>query len=272
MPSNDIQIVYRKVDDLIPYANNPRDNAKAIDAVAKSIKRFGVRSPAIVDKNGVIIAGHTRILAAKKLGLKEFPVVVADDLTPEQANLYRLMDNRAQEESQWDTDFLSQELKDLKVNGFDLSDTGFTPFEIDSLTFDFAAAEADYARKNYNTNTGEYPTTPNDPTAAGEYASVHDAAEYDAQNGSMDKDDDELPYSTYDGAAEGPSGYARPAAGTNTSPETNAAPAPRFEAFACIICCATPQDQDFVRELIHEPEELKQRYSMHEILEKLEAQ
>lgn len=257
MPGNNITIVYRKVDELIPYANNPRDNTKAIDAVAKSIRRFGVRSPAIVDKNGVLIAGHTRLLAAKKLGLKEFPVVVADDLTPEQANMYRLMDNRAQEESQWDSDLLSSELKDLKLSGFDLSDTGFTPFEIDSLTFEFDAAPSQLRNpiNTYTTGSAEQATIPGDPTSAGEYGSVHRVSDLE-----QPEEDDELPYSTYNGDPQLPA----------REPAVQAAPAQdKFAAFACIICCATLEERRFVRELLHEDGDLKQRYNMRDILEKL---
>lgn len=262
MPTNEIKIVYRNIDELIPYANNPRDNAKAIDAVAKSLRRFGARSPAIVDKDGVIIAGHTRLLAARKIGLKEFPVVVADDLTPAQAAQYRLMDNRAQEESQWDSDFLSQELKELKVSGFDLSDTGFTPFEIDSLTFDFAAAEAAYQRNNYTPETGAATTIPHDDSQAGEYGSMHPVSEYEP-------DDDELPYSTYNGASEAPARPYPSQEGTNTGTAAPAPSEPKFDTFACIICCASMEEQDWLRDLLREEKELQPRYAMREILWRL---
>lgn len=84
------QIIYLKISELKPYANNPRKNEDAIDMVAKSIEDFGFKNPIIVDKNMVIIAGHTRLEAAKQLGMDEVPVIVADDLTDDQANALRL--------------------------------------------------------------------------------------------------------------------------------------------------------------------------------------
>lgn len=142
-----IQIVYIPIEEIREYENNPRDNDKAVDAVARSIKRYGPRVPAIVDKNNVLIAGHTRIKAAKKLGMTEFPCVRADDLNENEAKAFRLEDNRTQEDSQWDTEALAKEFDGLKNNGFDLLDTGFDEFEIGGINmseFDFNAAPEDY--------------------------------------------------------------------------------------------------------------------------------
>lgn len=139
-----VEIVYLPISEIHEYGNNPRDNEKAVDAVARSIKKFGVRSPAIVDKDNVLIAGHTRIKAAKQLGMTEFPCVRADDLTKNEAKAFRLADNRMQEDSQWDTEALAQEFAQLKNNGFDLTETGFDEFEIggiDLSTVDFNATE-----------------------------------------------------------------------------------------------------------------------------------
>lgn len=102
--------------DLIPYANNPRKNDKAVDKVAESIKQFGFKVPIIVDKNMTIIAGHTRLKAAIKLGLEEVPVIVADDLTPDQVKAFRLVDNKVAEYSEWDLDALMIELKDIEID------------------------------------------------------------------------------------------------------------------------------------------------------------
>lgn len=85
-----MQIVYRNTAELIPYANNPRNNDKAVDAVAASIREFGFKIPIIVDPDGVIVAGHTRLKAAQKLGLESVPVIVADDLTEDQVKAFRL--------------------------------------------------------------------------------------------------------------------------------------------------------------------------------------
>ena len=86
------KVTYMDTDSLIPYANNPRLNDNAVDAVAASIKEFGFKVPIVVDGENVIINGHTRLKAAHKLGLKQVPVIVADDLTPEQVKAFRLAD------------------------------------------------------------------------------------------------------------------------------------------------------------------------------------
>lgn len=130
---NVIQIEYIPIAEIRAYENNPRNNDKAVQAVVKSIKKFGVRSPAIVDKDNVLIAGHTRLKAAIELGMTEFPCVRADDLSKNQAKAFRLADNRMQEDSSWDAAALAQEFADLKENGFDLSETGFDEFEIEGL-------------------------------------------------------------------------------------------------------------------------------------------
>lgn len=96
------KVTYMDVDSLIPYANNPRLNDNAVDAVAASIKEFGFKVPIVVDGENVIINGHTRLKAAHKLGLKQVPVIVADDLTPEQVKAFRLADNKTGELAQWD--------------------------------------------------------------------------------------------------------------------------------------------------------------------------
>ena len=80
----DTKIILKSVDEIIPYANNPRRNDKAVDAVAESIKQFGFKQPIVIDGGGVVVCGHTRLKAAKKLGIKTVPCIVAEDLTPEQ--------------------------------------------------------------------------------------------------------------------------------------------------------------------------------------------
>ena len=109
--------------DLVPYVNNPRINADAVDKVAASIREFGFQQPIVVDKDKVVIVGHTRLKAAKKLKLKTVPVVIADDLTEEQANAYRLADNKTNELAEWDMDRLSEELD--KILKIDMSEFGF---------------------------------------------------------------------------------------------------------------------------------------------------
>ncbi len=102
----------------------------AIEKVSTSLATFGWRQPIVVDTEGVIVVGHTRLLAAEKLGLTEAPVHVATDLTPEQIRAYRLMDNRSHQETEWDYDLLSPELESLGSLDFDLSLTGFDMDEI----------------------------------------------------------------------------------------------------------------------------------------------
>jgi hypothetical protein len=109
----------------IPYARNPRKiDDSAVGAVAGSIAEFGFKSPIIVDVDGVIINGHTRLMAARRLGLDEVPVIVAADLTPEQVRAYRLADNRVAEFSAWDADMLRVELDDIGDVDLDFADFG----------------------------------------------------------------------------------------------------------------------------------------------------
>lgn len=117
------KVTYMDVDSLIPYANNPRLNDNAVDAVAASIKEFGFKVPIVVDGENVIINGHTRLKAAHKLGLRQVPVIVADDLTPEQAKAFRLADNKTSEFAEWDLDKLDIELD--SIADIDMGDFGF---------------------------------------------------------------------------------------------------------------------------------------------------
>lgn len=127
-----MEIKNLKTDDLIPYINNARHNDDAVDAVASSIKNFGFKVPVIVDGNNEIIAGHTRVKAAKKLGLETVPVVVADDLTPEQVKAFRLADNKVGEIATWDDDMLNAELAELADLDFDMTDFGFEALSFES--------------------------------------------------------------------------------------------------------------------------------------------
>ena len=117
-----MQIVEMPVNDLIPYANNPRHNEDAVKFVAESIKAFGFRVPIIVDSGNVIVAGHTRLLAAKELGLEKVPCIRADDMTEEQVQAFRLADNKVSEMSSWDWDKLETELSNLTL---DMTQFGF---------------------------------------------------------------------------------------------------------------------------------------------------
>ena len=122
-----MNIIEKKLKDIKPYEKNPRKNDNAIDAVASSISQFGFKNPIVIDGNNVIICGHTRYKAAKKLGLDSVPCVVASDLTEEQIKAYRLADNKVSELAEWDIDLLGEELDgifdiDMSDFGFDLSE------------------------------------------------------------------------------------------------------------------------------------------------------
>lgn len=110
------------IESVKPYERNPRRNTGAVDAVAESIKQFGWNQPIVVDKNNVIIVGHTRLKAAKKLGLKEVPVLVAENLNDEQVKKYRILDNKTNELSEWDFQLLQSEIADfnLDFSGFNI--------------------------------------------------------------------------------------------------------------------------------------------------------
>ena len=119
-----MEIIIKGIDEIRPYENNPRLNDGAVGAVAESIREFGFQQPIVVDRDGVIIAGHTRYKAAKKLGLTEVPVVVAGNLTDEQVKAYRLADNKTGELAEWDFSALEEELAgigelDMSLFGFD---------------------------------------------------------------------------------------------------------------------------------------------------------
>ena len=115
-----LKIEYVKTADLIPYANNPRKNDAAVDKVAESIREFGFKNPIIVDGNNEIIAGHTRLKAAEKLGMEEVPTIKAEDLTPEQVRAFRIADNKTHEFAEWDMDLLREELDGVNLfTGFD---------------------------------------------------------------------------------------------------------------------------------------------------------
>lgn len=118
------------LDRVIPYDKNPRKNDPAVDAVAKSLAAFGWRQPIVVDREGVIVVGHTRWKAAKQLGFAEVPVHIAADLTPDQAKAYRIADNQTASISEWDLEQLTAELLALKDVDFDLDVIGFTPDDL----------------------------------------------------------------------------------------------------------------------------------------------
>jgi len=118
-----------KTNELIPYEKNPRNNDKGVDAVANSIKTYGFKVPIVIDKSNVVVTGHTRLKAAKKLGLDEVPCIIADDLTDEQIRQFRIVDNKTNELSDWNFDLLREEL--LTMDDIDLVQFGFD--DLDSI-------------------------------------------------------------------------------------------------------------------------------------------
>ena len=134
-----MDVIEKKLKDIKPYEKNPRKNDNAIDAVASSISQFGFKNPIVIDKDGVIVCGHTRYNAAKKLKLDTVPCVIADDLTEEQIKAYRLADNKVAELAEWDIDLLGEELDgifdiDMSDFGFDLSEEQETQTEREDLS------------------------------------------------------------------------------------------------------------------------------------------
>ena len=135
-----IEIVSKDINELIPYEKNPRKiSDEAVNSVAESIQEFGFKNPILIDKNNVIVAGHTRRLASLKLGLERVPCVVVDDLTPQQIKALRLADNKTNELAGWDFRELDEELGDLL--DMDMGRFGFSVNDIDISDDMFADAE-----------------------------------------------------------------------------------------------------------------------------------
>lgn len=157
-----MEIVYKKLKDITPYEKNARFNDDAVQFVVNSIAKYGFQNPIIVDKNGVIIAGHTRYKAAKELHLKEVPVIVAENLNEEQVKEFRLVDNRSSEFSSWDIDLLSEELASLKGGEeldelFRFSDLTPSFLELETTDTDEEEVIAKPQEKRANTHEVECP-------------------------------------------------------------------------------------------------------------------
>src|SRR5262249_21196612 len=128
-----VKVELRNVSEIKPYAHNPRLNDQAVAAVAASIREFGFRQPIVLDEEGTIVVGDTRFKAALSLGLQQVPVHVATGLSPAQLKAYRLADNQTATLSEWNFDFLAQELLDLQRLDFDLDPIGFSMDELSRL-------------------------------------------------------------------------------------------------------------------------------------------
>ena len=133
METSRMKVVNVPVSEIVPYENNPRVNEGSVEQLAKIIEQFGFRNPAVLNKDKVIIEGHTRLLAVKKLGWETMPCIIATDLTPEQEQALRIADNKIAEIAEWDEDKLKVELAALQEAGFDLSLLAFGDDELDDL-------------------------------------------------------------------------------------------------------------------------------------------
>jgi len=150
-----MKIEIADISSIKPYENNPRKlSEKAIEKVAMSLKEYGFRQPIVVDKDRVIVAGHTRFRASKKLGLKQVPVSIIDNLTDEQINAYRIADNRTAEESEWDNELLKMEIKELEAKDFKLDLLGFNEDQLNDILFE---------EKQGLTDEDEVPEAPEEP-------------------------------------------------------------------------------------------------------------
>lgn len=141
-----MQIIQKKIKDIHPYEKNPRVISDvAIEKVANSIKEFGFKVPIVIDKDGTVVTGHTRLKAAEKLGMTEVPCIVADDLTPEQIKAFRLADNKVSEFSEWNLDLLNSEIEILDIDmekfGFDQNvsniENGSEEYKEEELNFKY---------------------------------------------------------------------------------------------------------------------------------------
>ena len=150
-----MKIEIADINSIKPYENNPRKlSEKAIETVAMSLKEYGFRQPIVVDKDRIIVVGHTRFRASKKLGFKEVPITIADNLTTEQINAYRIADNRTAEESEWDSELLKMEIKDLEAKDFKLDLLGFNEDQLNDMLFE---------EKQGLTDEDEVPEAPEEP-------------------------------------------------------------------------------------------------------------
>ena len=140
-----MNIIDKKISELKPYEKNPRKNDAAVSAVANSIRKFGFKVPVVIDKDGVIVTGHTRYKAALSLGLQKIPCVVADDLTSEQVKAFRLVDNKVGEIAEWDVNMLEAELSEIED-----VDMGLFGFDVDTIS------DADFG-EDFSLPDGEKP-------------------------------------------------------------------------------------------------------------------
>lgn len=145
-----MKIIEFSINELIPYENNPRINDNAIEPVMNSIKEFGFKIPLVISKDNVIITGHTRLIAAKRLGFEKVPCIIADDLSEEKIKQFRLIDNKTSEFAEWDFSKLEEEL--IELSGFELD---MSLFDFD-LSFDKEVEEFEEENEEVPESFDEY--------------------------------------------------------------------------------------------------------------------
>ena len=143
-----MKIVNKKITDLKPYENNPRINDDAVEYVANSIKDFGFKVPLVIDKDNVVVCGHTRLKASEKLWLSEVPCIIADDLSEAQIKAFRLADNKVSEKADWDISKLNLELDELELDDIDMEDYGFENNQFEETT---SSDDEEYENERVNT-------------------------------------------------------------------------------------------------------------------------
>lgn len=179
-----MNIIKKDISAIKPYNYNPRNNDKAIDVVANSIKEFGFKVPIIIDKNNIIVTGHTRYKASIKLGLDSVPCIIADDLTEEQIKAFRIADNKTSEIATWDSELLNKELKELSNLQIDMLDYGFK--EID-LNFneeidDYIIDEEDIKNSIPKSKKGEIYKLGNNVLMCGDSTDINDVKKLVGKN------------------------------------------------------------------------------------------
>lgn len=140
-----MEIIELNINELEEYENNPRNNDEAVEYVKKSIKQFGMKVPLVVDKNNVIVTGHTRLKACKELGYTKIPCIIADDLNEEQINAFRLVDNKTNEFATWDFDKLEEELS--LISDIDMNNFGFESAEDIDIDAFFSDSESNGSKE-----------------------------------------------------------------------------------------------------------------------------
>jgi len=148
-------IINLKLNEIKPYKKNPRKNDLSLPKVKKSIEQFGFNQPILVDKDKVIITGHTRYKAAKSLELKEVPCIIVEDLSENQIKAYRIADNKVGQDSTWDVALLKEELQKLRIEQFPMTDTGFSAVELENLEMELE--KINVAVQNENLSSIEPP-------------------------------------------------------------------------------------------------------------------